>query len=132
MLFSGSFKCVPDVNGRICLPKIFRHELTDQSHTIYLKPQPKFWIAYPCETLSEKLHAVAGETPDDSIIRDIRRRLMISVIPVHIDPQGRITLPDSLKQLVKNSVTLIGTGLDFEIWTEDAWIHDSLKGEGHE
>lgn len=72
------------------------------------------------EPLAAKLNALP--TGDENA-RNMRRAVFSSAEPVELDKQGRVIIPDHLRQYagISSDVSIIGLGEYIEIWDTQAW-----------
>ena len=78
------------------------------------------------EPLAAKLNALPTGDED---ARNLRRAVFSSAEPVELDKQGRVIIPDHLRQYaaITGDVSIIGLGEYIEIWDTQAW--QKLDGE---
>ena len=78
------------------------------------------------EPLAAKLNALPTGDED---ARNLRRAVFSSAEPVELDKQGRVIIPDHLRQYagISGDVSIIGLGEYIEIWDTQAW--QKLDGE---
>ena len=72
------------------------------------------------EPLAAKLNALPTGDED---ARNLRRAVFSSAEPVELDKQGRVIIPDHLRQYagISGDVSIIGLGEYIEIWDTQAW-----------
>lgn len=72
------------------------------------------------EPLAAKLNALPTGDED---ARNLRRAVFSSAEPVELDKQGRVIIPDHLRQYaaITGDVSIIGLGEYIEIWDTQAW-----------
>jgi MraZ protein len=120
-----------DAKGRMLIPTRYRERLQLDSNNavvftidteercLLLYPQPEW------EEIEKKLATLPSFNP---AARRIQRLLMGHATEVEIDNQGRVLLPNMLREfagLEKNAV-LIGQGKKFELWDQMHW--DERRG----
>ena len=78
------------------------------------------------EPLAAKLNALPTGDED---ARNLRRAVFSSAEPVELDKQGRVIIPDHLRQYagISGDVSIIGLGEYIEIWDTQSW--QKLDGE---
>ena len=120
-MFLGRFEHSVDTKGRVAVPARFRDKLQGEliitrgnDRCLYLFTQESW------EPLAAKLDALPT---GDSDARNLRRAVFSAAEPVEIDKQGRIILPDHLRQYggINGNVAIIGLGQYIEIWDQAAW-----------
>lgn len=120
-MFLGRFEHSVDNKGRVAVPARFRGELEGEliitrgnDRCLYLFTQ-EAW-----EPLASKLNALPT---GDADARNLRRAVFSAAEPVEIDKQGRIMIPDHLRQYsgITGNVAIIGLGNYIEIWDQQSW-----------
>lgn len=120
-MFIGEYRHTLDDKNRISLPAKFRKELGKKvvvtrglENCLFLFTH-KAWEAISNET--SKL----GHMQMDS--RGFNRFLFSGAMEADVDGNGRILIPDYLKEFagVKNAVTFAGVHNRIEIWEEKRW-----------
>lgn len=120
--FIGEYEHSVDQKNRLILPSSIRDSF-ENNETLILSKAP----VEPCLTLfpfsrweeflmSEELNN--GRTED---ARKIRRRLTRNANKIEVDSQGRILLPDKLKDIagIKDTVTVVGNYDRVELWSPE-------------
>ncbi|MDQ6694957.1 MAG: division/cell wall cluster transcriptional repressor MraZ [Chloroflexota bacterium] len=120
-MFLGRHEHSVDNKGRMAVPARFRDKLSGEliltrgnDRCLYLFTQDSW------EPLAEKLNALPT---GDSDARNLRRAVFSAAEPVELDKQGRIIVPDHLRQYagITANVCIIGLGAYIEIWDQEAW-----------
>ncbi len=120
-MFLGEYSYRVDVKGRLPLPTRFREKL--KAGLVLTAGPEKCIVAYP-HTEWEKL---AGELTGGSVLpsklRRLRRALFSSAIDLDIDAQGRVALPQFLRQHagIGSEAIVAGANSYFEIWNKEDW-----------
>jgi MraZ protein len=126
-MFLGRFEHSVDNKGRVAVPARFRGELNGElivtrgnDRCLYLFTQ-EAW-----EPLAAKLNALPTGDED---ARNLRRAVFSAAEPVEIDKQGRVMIPDHLRQYagITGNVFIIGLGAYIEIWDSQSW--QTLDGQ---
>jgi len=123
--FRGSHNLNLDSKGRIAIPSRFRESLSegcDGELTVSYNPFDGCLGVYPlpvweeCERSMEQ----AEVTPE---IREMHRLIQFHTHDVEMDANGRILIPQTLRELValKKAAILIGNVSRFELWGEETW-----------
>jgi len=120
-MFIGEYYYSIDDKNRLGLPVKFRTQLLKGAVVtrgldtcLFLFPQ-KAW---------EELAAKLSEMPiSKSKSRAFARLMLAGAMEVKLDKQGRISLPDYLKQYARVGKKVVVAGLydRLEIWDEDKW-----------
>ena len=120
-MFLGRFEHSIDNKGRVAVPARFRGDLSGEliitrgnDRCLYLFTQ-EAW-----EPLAAKLNALPT---GDADARNLRRAVFSAAEPVELDKQGRIMIPDHLRQYsgIAGNVSIIGLGSYIEIWDQTTW-----------
>lgn len=126
-MFIGEYSHSIDAKKRLALPSKFRGELGER--VVITRGLDQCLFVYPMKTweqLSEKLgNLPVGEPGTRSFIR----LMFAGAADVELDNQGRVLLPDNLKQYAGLGKDVIVAGLfnRLEIWSASAW--DGYKSE---
>ena len=115
----GEYEHTIDGKGRMFLPSKFRLELCEK---VYLtRSVDKCVCIYPVEEW-KKFIAKLDELPPIRA-RDVKRSLCASANETDVDSQGRVLIPQQLRDLagLQKSVVVIGVGEKAEIWDVDAY-----------
>ncbi len=121
IMFIGEYQHTIDDKGRLALPVKFRKELEkgavvtrglDNCLSLYTK---KAW-----EAMADKLQ---GLPISQSKSRAFARLMLAGAMDVSLDKQGRVVLPEYLRQYasLKKKTVVAGLYDRLEIWDESAW-----------
>jgi len=126
--FAGTFKYAADTAGRVQLPpewravlkgagveKIWFCEWLDGELRAF--PQPAW------DELMRRVRAAArSASPFDDEVRFVRH-FLANAGEARVDSQGRLMIPDSLRETIdlKDSMIWVGTLDDFELWPAARW-----------
>ena len=113
-----------DAKGRLAIPMRYRDSIREQSDGQLVLTYSAFdsgaLYLYP-ETEWERVRdEVTGLSTFNSGHRSLQRKLVGSASTVEPDGNGRIQLPQTLRQVagLEKRVVLLGMGNRFEIWNE--------------
>ncbi len=119
-MFRGKFKHNIDNKGRFSLPAKFREVLRVKygSENLVITNYPDCLVAYPVkewQKIEEKLLNLPWDVPE---VRQYVRYFLGSAEECQPDKQGRILLPQSLREEInlEKEVILLGMLNHFEIW----------------
>lgn len=126
-MFIGEFTHNLDDKGRLAIPVKFRRELNkgaivtrglDNCLFLYTKTE---W-----EKLAEKLAALPFSQANS---RAFARLMLAGAMDVEIDKQGRVVLPEYLRQFanLKKNIIVAGLYSRIEIWDQEKW--EAYKGQ---
>ncbi len=120
-MFLGEYEHNMDDKGRLAVPSRFREELGEGvvitrgfDHCLMGFPRP-IW-----ELLAQQVSTLSlgqGET------RKLQRLLFSGAADITLDRQGRILLPQNLREYagLGEQVIIAGLNKHFEIWSRDRW-----------
>ncbi|MBR2950198.1 MAG: division/cell wall cluster transcriptional repressor MraZ [Lachnospiraceae bacterium] len=120
-MLMGEYSHTLDTKGRLIIPSKFREALGDKF--VVTKGMDGCLFVYgPNEwtVFEEKLRTYSISKKDS---RNYVRHFLAGAAEVEVDKQGRILLPNKLReyaQLIKD-VALIGVGDRIEIWNQERW-----------
>ncbi|AVH74774.1 division/cell wall cluster transcriptional repressor MraZ [Weissella koreensis] len=116
-MFMGTYQHTLDSKNRLIIPAKFRNQLGSgfvitkgNEHSLHAYSQAGW------ETYQSKLNQLPS---NNAKVRQFKRIILAGATEVEFDKQGRIVLPNNLKEhaLLQKSITIIGYGDDeFEIW----------------
>lgn len=120
-MFIGEYQASVDQKGRIAIPAKFRADLTGRC--VVTRGLDSSLFVY---TLSEweKLASKLASLPiSQANTRAFSRLMLAGAMDLEIDKQGRVTLPDYLRQFAGVGKQVIVAGLmnRLEIWDSKKW-----------
>jgi MraZ protein len=121
-MFLGEYKPNITEGSRLALPKKLRDQITGDE-IILSKGFEKCIFIYDREDWVVEAQKNVENPISDSKTRDLKRYMYSGSTEASIDTQGRIVIPNNLKEyadLDKSSV-VIGAGDHIEIWSPDNW-----------
>ena len=121
-MFRGQFEHAIDDKGRLSIPAKFREVLREEK-TLVLTGSESFLTAYPLtewRALEERLRANPKFKREQ---RDFLRFVYSSAEDVAMDSQGRVLIPQGLRQRagIGREVVIIGVMDTLEIWDKARW-----------
>ncbi|MEK7481875.1 MAG: division/cell wall cluster transcriptional repressor MraZ [Patescibacteria group bacterium] len=128
-MFIGEFTHNLDSKGRIAMPAKFRNKLTEGAiitrgldHCLFVFSD-KEW-----EVLAQKLIALPLVQANS---RAFVRLMLAGAVDVELDKQGRILIPDYLREYagLKKQAVIAGLYNRMEIWDSEAWKQYKAKTE---
>lgn len=120
--FIGEYDHNVDSKNRVILPSSIRQDLT-QEETLVVTPAIEPCLAlFPYDRWEEFLMSeeLQGLTADS---RKFRRALASKASETSLDSQGRILVPDKLKEIagIDDTVTVVGNIDRVELWSPGEW-----------
>ena len=116
MSFTGEYHHNLDAKGRLIIPARFRDQLGDEfTVTRSLDGCLAMYASKEWQELEEKLNALPMTNEK---ARSLKRFLLGSAVSCELDKQGRILLPQVLRDRagLDKDITLLGVGDHIEIW----------------
>jgi MraZ protein len=124
--FVGTFSHRVNSKGQVAFPAKMRETVQPDEEgkrsVFLLKTSEPCLFALRSDELQE-LSARLKQSGMFARDRRLREAFFSSIEPVDIDPQGRILLPQSLREEagLGKDVVFVGAGNAVEIWDESAW-----------
>ncbi|MFU8876848.1 MAG: division/cell wall cluster transcriptional repressor MraZ [Wenzhouxiangellaceae bacterium] len=124
-MFFGETAINLDAKGRMAVPVRYRETLDEvcgnrlvltysafDSGCLWLYPEPEW------ERVRDEVMALSTFNPGH---RSLQRRLVGSAMQLEPDANGRLLLPQTLRQVtgLEKKVVLMGMGARFEIWNDE-------------
>jgi MraZ protein len=120
-VFLGEFEHSIDDKGRVAIPARFREELAEgmvltRGFDACLQAFPR----HVWQQLSQKVSSLSLGSPE---ARNLRRILFSNAAEVEVDRQGRILVPQNLREYAGLAEQVVITGMDtyFELWAANRW-----------
>ncbi len=123
-MFRGRVEHAIDDKGRLSIPAKFREVLRKQKDkTLVLTSFDDYITAFPLKvwrTIEDRIRSNPMFKRD---MRDFLRLVYSSAEDAELDPQGRILIPQSLRQRagITRDVVIIGVMDQIEIWDRARW-----------
>ena len=117
----GEFNHSIDAKGRLIVPSKLREQLG--LTFVVTRGQDGCLDAYPNDAWEEFEARIDALPSMNSEARSIQRFFRSGATDVEIDNQGRILLPQTLRDFAKieKEVVIVGNGNKAEIWSKDKW-----------
>ena len=128
-MFIGEYQHSVDPKKRLALPSKFRKELG--ARVVVTRGLDKCLFVYPLKTWKELAEKLGTLPMGQSSTRSFVRLMLAGAIDSDVDSQGRILLPEYLKEYagLSRSVTVAGLFNRLEIWDEKKWKSYRNKAE---
>ena len=128
-MFLGEYNHNLDDKGRLQVPKKFRTRL--QKGAVVTKGLDNCLFLYPVKEWEELAKKLSALPISQGGARAFSRMMLAGAFDVDIDKQGRITLPQTLRQFagIKGKTIVAGLYNRLEIWDQKAWEAYQLKTE---
>ncbi len=118
-MLMGEYNFSIDEKGRLNFPAKYRDRMGEEFTVAYWLDNSL--VAFPQDRFEAIAESLVGK--GFSKARDAQLYLFTSAAPVQPDKQGRILLPQKLRDYAKleKEVTILGVGDHAEIWNTSAW-----------
>ena len=125
--FLGEYRHTLDPKGRLILPSVFRDSL--QEGLVMTFGQDNCLTVYAPDDWERVLADLRGLRSTDRRERMFVRMLTSSAHPEVPDRQGRINIPQRLREYARlgKDVTVVGADSRLELWDSSTW--DSYRDE---
>lgn len=120
-MFIGEFTHSLDSKGRIAIPSKFRNELAEGA--VVTKGLDESLFVYPQDQWDEMAEKLASLPISKSNTRAFSRLMLAGAMDVEIDKQGRILIPEYLRDYAELGQKVVIAGLynRLELWNEEKW-----------
>ena len=120
-MFLGEFEHSIDDKGRVAIPARVREELGEGM--VLTRGFDQCLQAFPrqiWQLLAQKVSSLSLGNPE---ARNLRRMLFSNAAEVEVDRQGRILVPQNLREYAGLVEQVVITGMDtyFELWSSEHW-----------
>ena len=123
-MFIGEYHHVLDEKNRLIIPSSFRQALSrEESGCIITRGLDKSLFLYPFsewQNLGTRLRNLSTNRPEH---RAFLRIFFSGAHPIQPDNQGRITIPQPLKDFasINDKIVVIGAFNKIEVWNDQLW-----------
>ncbi|MEU6710835.1 division/cell wall cluster transcriptional repressor MraZ [Nonomuraea sp. NPDC046802] len=120
-MFLGTHQPRLDDKGRLFLPAKYREELAEG--LVITKGQERCLYVFPVEEFQRITEALSTAPVTAKAVRDYSRVFFASASDEKPDKQGRVTIPQGLRQYagLERDCVVIGANTRLEIWDAQAW-----------
>ncbi len=120
-MFLGEYAHTIDDKGRLTLPARYRVELA--AGVVVTRGLDKCLFVFPMDEWQKLSEKVSALPLTDTSAREFRRLLFSGAMDAELDKQGRVLLPQYLRDYadLDGNVILAGLNTHMEIWSPDAW-----------
>ena len=128
-MFIGEYKHNIDLKKRLALPSKFRKELGKS--IVITRGLDNCLFVYPIKTWKELAEKLGTMPIGESATRSFVRLMLTGAVDVNSDAQGRVLIPDYLKEYANLGKNVVVAGLfnRLEIWDEKEWDNYKQKAE---
>ena len=129
-MFFGEYPYKVDDKGRVPLPPKFRREIKEV--VILAKGMGEKCIAvYPIAEWKRLSDSLATKALTPANLRRLNRAIFSSAFSTSFDGQGRIKLPDLLREYagIGDTTIVVGANNRVELWSENEWKAEKTSAE---
>jgi MraZ protein len=126
-MFLGQYRHNLDDKGRLTVPARFRELIMDQAYITQGFESNLMVLTAPAfEAITQRVNQTSLTDPT---ARDLKRLLFSTADRVEPDKNGRILIPQFLRDLIEldGEAVLVGVGDYFEIWAPQEWEQQMTK-----
>jgi MraZ protein len=125
----GEYQHSIDLKKRLAVPSKFRGELKNK--VVVTRGLDKCLFIYPMKAWEELAGKLGTMPVGEAATRSFIRLMLAGATDVDVDKQGRILIPDYLKEYagLNKNVTVAGVYNRLEIWDEKRWNEYKKKAE---
>ncbi|QHQ62047.1 division/cell wall cluster transcriptional repressor MraZ [Anaerocolumna sedimenticola] len=119
-MFMGEYNHTIDIKGRIIIPSKFREALGDE-FVVTLGLDGCLFV-YPNEEWMNFVTQLKN-LPGSKEARQLQRYFMAGAATCEVDKQGRILIPNKLREQagLEKDIVFVGVLSKIEIWSKDKW-----------
>jgi MraZ protein len=130
-MFIGEYQHSIDPKKRLAVPSKFRTELKNK--VVVTRGLDKCLFVYPMKAWEELASKLGTMPVGEATTRSFVRLMLAGAIDCEIDKQGRILLPDYLKDYagLDKNVVIAGLYNRLEIWDETRWNEYKKSAENN-
>jgi MraZ protein len=120
-MFLGEYRHTIDDKGRLTIPAKYRGDLL--TGLVVTKGIDRCLVIYPMEAWRALKERVAGLPMTDRNARDFRRLLFAGAADMVPDSQGRVTIPQPLREYagLEDQAVVAGCDAYIEVWIPANW-----------
>lgn len=120
-MFWGEYSHHLDKKGRLIIPARYRSQLSDAA--ILTRGMDNNLVIYPAETWQQVTTQLNQMPITHPTARALRRLLFSGAIELALDKQGRICVPNYLREYASltDEVLLVGMETFIEVWEPESW-----------
>jgi MraZ protein len=120
--FTGEYRRTIDSKGRLIVPAQMRGELEDETVTLVASPDRcvEIWSGNEWRAYEQKL---LEQRRSNAVARSVVRRIAASARADRVDRQGRLHIPDHLREWARidRDCWVVGHLDHAEIWSPEGW-----------
>jgi MraZ protein len=120
-VFLGEFEHTIDDKGRVAVPARFREEISEG--LVLTRGFERCLQVFPKAVWQSLAQRISGLSLGSEEARNLRRLLFSGAAEVDFDRQGRILIPQNLREYagLNEQVVIAGLNTHFELWSRENW-----------
>lgn len=124
-MFLGEYSHTIDDKGRLTIPSKFRGELA--AGLVVTRGFDQNLMLFPVSEWQDMAERILARPLGDDDVRTFRRRVFSGAVDLSPDRQGRIVIPQYLREFaaIDSDVVVAGMYDYVEVWSTTAW--DSIR-----
>ncbi len=128
-MFIGEYVHSIDLKKRLAIPSKFRSELKNK--LVVTRGLDKCLFVYPMKVWEELAKKLGTLPVGESGTRSFIRIMLAGAVDVDLDNQGRVLIPDYLKEYagLDRNVVVAGLFNRLEVWDEKKWTEYKQNAE---
>ena len=129
-MFNGEYQYKVDEKGRVPLPPRFRRQLRE-GVVLSKGMGEKCIVVYPIREWKRLSDKLAEQAITGTNLRRLIRALHGSAFDTSFDGQGRVKLPDILREYagIADTAIVVGANARVELWSEAGWKAEQTAAE---
>jgi MraZ protein len=131
-MFLGEYTHTIDDKGRVTIPARYRGELA--SGLVVTRGFDENLMVFPISEWQAMAERIVARPLSDESVRAFRRRVFAGAVDLEPDRQGRIVLPQYLREFagIDGEVVIAGMFNYIELWSAEAWQAMRASVEGND
>jgi MraZ protein len=120
-VFLGEYEHNMDDKGRLAIPSRFREDLGEG--VVVTRGFDRCLMCFPKPTFEKLAQQISSLSLGQEDARQMRRLLFSGAADASLDKQGRILIPQNLREYAAlgDHVIVAGLNTHFEIWATERW-----------
>lgn len=120
-MFLGRFHHALDAKGRLAIPARLRQDL--EHGAVLTRGADSCLALYPTAIWQGLCDRIAALPVSDPAVRAFRRFVFSEATVLEFDGQGRVLIPQSLRDFagIERAAVIVGMDTMIEIWSEPTW-----------
>jgi len=130
-MFLGEYVHTIDDKGRLTIPAKYRILLEDG--LVVTRGFDRNLMLFPLDGWKDMAESIVSKPVGDNDMRTFRRRVFSGAVDLALDKQGRILLPNYLREFagINGEVVIAGMYNYVEVWSSESWqdVRESIDND---